>query len=452
MRLDTIAAISTPQGRGGIGIIRISGPLALSIASKVLKTKINLTSLQSSDSRHFIHGYFLDEGRVLDEVLVACMPSCKSFTGEPTVEINCHGGRAILASAMEAIVSSGARPADPGEFTRRAFLNGKLDLIQAEAINDMINARTKKGVQAAWKHLEGGLSQQCQALREQLVRIFSEIQASIDFDVLESREWEKNISSMIETMEQMLKASSGSKFIQQGCWIALTGLPNSGKSSIFNSMLHYDRSIVCDIPGTTRDHITETIEIEGIEVRLTDTAGIRETSDLIEKTSIERSLQQVDAADIVIYVVDQSQILDKPQIDHIRERQGKQILVFNKSDLPAHPSVEIFVGTNQDFAGIHVSALTKDGIDELMDHLSEMVVALTPDIENPVVTNLRQTKLMTEAKTSLHLARTMIAGKRELDLVSDEIQHSIKSLEEIIGIVEDDMILDQIFSKFCIGK
>jgi tRNA modification GTPase len=458
MRLDTIAAISTPQGRGGIGIIRISGSLALEICEQVIQTTNPISSLKSSQSRKLIHGYLLDENKdKMDEVLIAIMPPSRSYTGEMTVEINCHGGKALLEHALMSVVKSGARPADPGEFTRRALTNGKIDLIKAEAINDLINARTSKGLKVAWRQMEGGLTQKCSKIREDLISILSDIEATIDFEMDEAckdKYWIQLLNDSRELIENLLGNSRANKYLQHGCWVVLTGPPNSGKSSIFNTVLKTERSIVCELPGTTRDHISETIELDGVEVKITDTAGIRNTPDKIEAYAVERSIQQVEAADVVVYVLDQSKPIseeEKTNASRIIHEGG--ILLFNKNDLEMHASIYEFIGNQQAQGSIlSISAMTRDGVDSFLNLLTEIIVRDTSSLENPFLTNIRQTNSLEAAKSSLKEADKILTEGKGIDVASHEIRSALNVLEDILGIVTSEDVLDSIFKKFCIGK
>ena len=454
-RSDTIAAISTPQGRSGIGIIRISGPDAPELINTFIKSKFNILSLPSVQTRKLIHAQVVDHGQVLDEILLAYMPPNKSFTGESTVELNCHGGRAVLAAVLECVLKSGARLAETGEFTRRAFRNNRLNLVQAEAINDLIHARTKKAVKAAWRQLEGGLTSRCTELRTVLFDVVSEFQAEIDFEVEGSKErWIEQMKKAGAQIQTMLKSAEKSRYLTQGCWVVISGPPNAGKSSIFNDIINIERSIVCDSPGTTRDHISEILEIDGIEVRLTDTAGLRETDDKIESISIERSRQQVNSADIVVYVLDQSTALN----DHERKEAERVIaenglVVLNKCDLEISPTMKAFVAKCQNNNNVVIiSILSNYGIDAFLDKLAECISNKTKSEEDPLITNIRQTRLLESAKEGLLNALNAIEKDNKLDVAMYELQKTIESMSEIIGEISNEEILDSIFSKFCIGK
>ncbi|MBN1595432.1 tRNA uridine-5-carboxymethylaminomethyl(34) synthesis GTPase MnmE [candidate division FCPU426 bacterium] len=450
-RSDTIAALSTPLGRSGIGIIRISGPQALKVVSKFISSDLDILSLTPHHKRKMIHAYVWHEKQKLDEILLTYMPAKKAYTGETTVELNCHGGRAILAAVLELALEHGARLAEPGEFTRRAFQNGRVDLIKAEAVNELIHAHTKKAVKAAWRQMEGGLSSLCTTLRHTMKTLIMEMQAEIDFEIPHSIEkWKQEIKSMEKILEKMLQGAEKRRYFMEGCWIVIAGPTNAGKSSLFNCIVNMERSIVSDLPGTTRDHISETIELEGVEVRITDTAGVRETRDKIETISIERTKQQIHAADIIVYVIDQSSVMSKnmeTEVEKVIQENG--IIVFNKADLARDASVQVFINKASSGDFVFLSILTNYGVDVFMDRLAEKINEKTTG-DNSVITNIRQTRLLESAKTNLKRAAEEMPLK--LDASMYEIEEATKNISEIIGDISNEEILDAIFSKFCIGK
>lgn len=458
MEKDTIAAISTPQGKGGIGIVRISGPKVLEIAEQITESKLNILSFQKSHTRKLIHVYLLDQkNEKIDEILLAVMPAKKAYTGEMTVELNCHGGKAILYTALESALEAGARLARPGEFTRRAVENGRIDLAQAEAINELINARSQRTMKNAFKLVEGVLSRKCIGLRYELISVLTQMEAMINFEVYpeseKTKEWETLILRNENMIQDMARMADRNKYFNQGCWVALAGPPNAGKSSIFNALLGSDRSLICDQPGTTRDHINEGIELEGIEVRLIDTAGIRKTRNKIEKMAVDRSKEQMEKCDTIMYVLDQSKKMKKDQLKEAEKVLSQSgFVLFNKSDLKINPGVKKFIETKKNKSNVHVSAITKEGIDTLLDRLAEKIVEDSQSNESNIVTNIRQTDLLKAAAKSLKGAREILLNQDGLDIVVYEIEKAKEKIEEIIGIITKDEILENIFRKFCVGK
>ncbi len=498
MRSDSIAAISTPQGRSGIGIIRISGANVLDIIGKFVSSQYSLQKLVTAKKRKLIHARVINQDKeIIDEILLAYLPKKKSFTGEITVELNCHGGRAIMAETLKMAIRSGARLAEPGEFTRRAFENGRLDLVQVEAVNELIQARTKNAIKAAWRQMEGGLTRRCTDLREQLVTVLSEIQARTDFDhdhLAETNQytkespdfspelphplsllgrgikgegdpntphfsagmiysWDHPLRNSLDIIKKMLETAEKSKYLTHGCWVVLSGPPNAGKSSIFNSILNIERAIVSETPGTTRDHISEQIDLDGMEVRLTDTAGMRVAQDEIESISIGKSRQQRLSADIVVYIFDQSiEMSDYEQNEAETVLKQEGFVVFNKSDLEMHKTVKKFSQRNKSNKVFYVSALNKTGIEQFLDQMSEEINEKSLYSENTITLNMRQTQALEKAKKAITEAREILGTSRNLDLAMFELQEGIKALQEIIGEVSTDEILNNIFSKFCIGK
>lgn len=458
MRSDSIAAISTPQGRSGIGIIRISGANVLDIIGKFVSSQYSLQKLVTAKKRKLIHARVINQDKeIIDEILLAYLPKKKSFTGEITVELNCHGGRAIMAETLKMAIRSGARLAEPGEFTRRAFENGRLDLVQVEAVNELIQARTKNAIKAAWRQMEGGLTRRCTDLREQLVTVLSEIQARTDFDhdhLAETNQtWDHPLRNSLDIIKKMLETAEKSKYLTHGCWVVLSGPPNAGKSSIFNSILNIERAIVSETPGTTRDHISEQIDLDGMEVRLTDTAGMRVAQDEIESISIGKSRQQRLSADIVVYIFDQSiEMSDYEQNEAETVLKQEGFVVFNKSDLEMHKTVKKFSQRNKSNKVFYVSALNKTGIEQFLDQMSEEINEKSLYSENTITLNMRQTQALEKAKKAITEAREILGTSRNLDLAMFELQEGIKALQEIIGEVSTDEILNNIFSRFCIGK
>lgn len=452
---DTIAAICTPCGRSGIGIIRISGNKALEIISKITITKKPINHLFSNNSRKLIHAHLVDDDNIIDEILFAIMPPGHSYTGELTVEINCHGGVELVNTSLDLVLKNGARLANRGEFTKRAVENGRIDIVQAEAINDLIMSSTKIERKIAWRQYEGGLSSLLKELKSDLINITSQNLFLLDFEgEIQERDFinlESSITELKKRMENMLLASKNSHILKQGYWVVLAGPPNSGKSSIFNYMLNISRSIVSEIPGTTRDYIMESLILNGIEIKLIDTAGIRETYNEIEKISIESSKFQMERADLILYIIDQSAKLTYEQKRFALKVIGEDgFVVFNKNDLSSDAGVIKFLEKNSDKNIINVSAKTGFNIDFLIKSIENKAHDKIALSENTIMTSERQNKLLKEAHDSLE--RISNIKNDEIDLVHYELSSAIKKIDEIFCENSDDDVFENIFRNFCVGK
>jgi tRNA modification GTPase len=450
-RSDTIAAISTPSGLGGVGIIRISGSKAVNIIEQIASTPFNLSSLISLKTRKLIHGFILDQNREkIDEVLLAFMPTEKSYTGEQTVEIHCHGGRAVLTLILNRTLESGSRLASPGEFTRRAFENGRINLIQAEAINEIIRARTGSAVKAAWRQFDGGLNTLCKKLRSNLEKIIINVQAEIDFElrINEIENINQTVAHAQKIIDDLLLQHGINKPDNSVIWITLVGPANSGKSSIFNKIVRAERSIVSDLPGTTVDYISEILEIEGKEIRITDTAGFKEPNSQIQTNSIERTIKQQQAADLVLYVVDQSQDISNYISEIYSVLNFGGMVLLNKCDLSSHYTVKKFIEDKNNNC-FFTSALYDQGIEEVLNKISEKIVF--DHGENNISINIRQKVLLLKAKEELNNCLKLIKHDY-LDMFCFHLKEAAKSLSEIIGEITTEETLELIFSRFCIGK
>ncbi len=455
-RSDTIAAISTAIGKGGIGIIRISGDDALPIVSQLVQSKIDIKSLTQLKSRKLIHAHLLDlDKQPIDEILIAFMPPDRSFTGEFTIEINCHGGIALMTMTLENLIKLGARLADPGEFTKRAWENGKFDLIKAEAINQIITAESVGALKIAWKQYNGGLTDRCLKLRTQLIEILSYLQYSIDIEnsdfIFDSSRIRNDLDYIKRDIALMISSSERNRSMAEGVWISIYGPPNVGKSSLFNSLLKLQRSIVCDIPGTTRDHVSERININGINIRLTDTAGIRETDDIIEKESIRRSYEQINTADILIYVLDGSKDISDDKIVEIEAvLDNNGLVVINKSDLEFTKSMQM-IAEKTDVNGnlIKVSASTGYNIDALESVIEKKIAERYSNIDEIMLT-MRQRQAMSSCFELLN--KVDLSDSKGLDLMSYDISNAIQKIDEITGSISSEDVLDSVFKNFCVGK
>lgn len=446
---DTIVALATPPGIGAISVIRISGPETFSKVDKIFygKKKIN------DCSTHTIHyGKIIDsKNEIIDDVLVSVFRAPNSYTGEDSVEISTHGSQYIVEKIIALLLENGVRLAEPGEFTKRAFLNGKIDLAQAEAVADIINSRTEASLKGARNQLDGILSQKVESLREKLIHTSSLIELELDFaeediEFLSVKEIVENIDSIENEIDNLLKTFSFGRIIRDGVNVALVGKPNVGKSSLLNYLLKESRAIVSEIPGTTRDIIREELSIDGILFRLYDTAGIRMTNDAIEKEGVLRSRNAVKNADIVLYLNDVKTGLDKELLNEILELSDeKKILkVVNKIDIKKNDDSQF---------DVEISAKTGEGIENLFKKLKEKAIGNQPYTEKTaIVSNIRHYNALKKAKEHLINAKKSIELKLTSEFIAVDLRNAENALGEIIGKITTDDILNNIFSKFCIGK
>lgn len=453
---DTIAAISTPMGTGGIAVIRISGDDAVKIADKVFFGSKKLSDVPT----HTVHyGFIKDKnGNKIDEVLTSVMLAPKTFTREDTVEISVHGGITVSSEALSAIVSAGARPAEPGEFTKRAFLNGRIDLSQAEAVIDIINAKTALAKDNALSQLEGSLSAEIKAMRYELVHLASQMQVIIDYpdEDLEdvSREDIENVCrGCISKAQSLLKTADGGKILRDGIRTAIAGKPNVGKSSLLNALSRSDRAIVTDIAGTTRDVIEEFVNLDGVPLLLADTAGIHDTEDVVEKIGVEKSRNAIEEAELVIAVLDGSAEIDGEDMKILEETNGKRrIVLINKSDI-SDADTERICGMANGSPVISVSAKTSDGIDKLSECIKSMYsIGSLSSSDGAVITNIRHKKALEDAADALKRAVLALSGGMPTDIASIDINAAIDSLGEITGETVSESIVNDIFHSFCVGK
>ncbi len=446
---DTIAAIATPVGVGAISIIRVSGPASIQTVEKIFKGKKGL----SDSNSHTIHyGKIAGEpGESIDDVLVSVFRNPHSYTGEDSVEISTHGNPLITEKIIKLLINEGVRPAEPGEFTRRAYLNGRIDLAQAEAVADVISARTEASLKGARNQLDGLLSQKVDSLRSMLINTSSLIELELDFaeediEFVGKSELSDKICYLINEIEQLLKTYSFGKIIRDGVAVALVGKPNVGKSSLLNYMLKESRAIVSEIPGTTRDVIREEVSIDGILFRLYDTAGIRNTIDKVEKEGVTRSREAVKNADIVIFINDVEQGIDVDIYSELLEvtQKEKIITLINKIDLNHNPEFK---------ADVYVSAKTGEGIEDLFKLLKINSLGTTIYTEkNAVVSTARHFNSLKKAKEFLTIALSSLEDNLSGEFISVDLRNAESALSEIIGIVTTDDILNNIFHNFCIGK
>jgi len=454
---ETIAALVTAMGESSVGIIRISGPDALEIASRIYFGKANLKEVASHTIQY---GYVYDEEKKkkLDEALFMIMRGPRSFTGEDVVEVQCHGGIVVMREVLCLILASGARMAEVGEFSKRAFLNGKKDLAQAESIMDLVQAKTERAVDLAMSQLQGGLSQQIQLLRADLLELIAFIQADIDYpdddiERLDTFQYKKRVMQNLESMEKLLSNAEKGKMIRDGLRVVIAGKPNVGKSSLMNAMLGHERAIVTNIPGTTRDIIEEMISINGIPMKLADTAGIRDTDDYVEQIGVEKAKQMMQQADLVLYVFDSTKEATDYDRDMIASLGNKKVIyLLNKTDLQGEIiNLESVIPNNAKV--ISISAKEKDGIENLEKIIMDMFWDGSMEVENQVlVTNIRHIRILEECREHMKGFLNGLEMGLSVDFLVIDLQNSWEKLGSITGETIEDDLLDQIFSKFCLGK
>lgn len=446
---DTIVAIATPPGPGGLGIVRLSGPLARSIAGAILRLPQN----QEWKPWRIAHAHLLDQdGAPVDEVLVSFFAAPRSYTAEDVVEISCHGSPVVLRHCVARALQAGARPAEPGEFTLRAYLNGRIDLPQAEAVRDLIHATTLYQARIAAQQLEGSVSRAVAPVKAALVELISGLEAGIDFaeddiDVAPPEEIDSRLASVLAGLERLLASYGWGRYVHEGLTLAIVGRPNAGKSSLFNALLGEDRAIVTDIPGTTRDTVSESFSLEGVPVRLVDTAGIRESADLVERLGIERTERAMAEADVTIVVLDLSLPLDDADRALLArtQNQGWRIVVGNKSDLPRR--------LQEPLEEITVSARTGERIEDLKRLI---VRRIAPEgiaaPQSGLITSARHEALLRESREAVQKAREANSLGLPHELLLLDCYAALRPLDALTGATTADDILNRIFSTFCIGK
>jgi tRNA modification GTPase len=451
---DTIAAIATPLGEGGIAVVRLSGPRSLPIADASFRPTGKSSLAPSAAPTHTIHfGKIVRQGRVVDEVLLAVMRSPRTFTREDVVEITCHGGLLPAKLVLDTLLENGARLAAPGEFTRRAFLNGRIDLAQAEAVADLIHARTELALAAANEQLAGKLSQRINLLRDDLMRTLAHIEAHIDFpdeDITpDTREQLiKRLQAGIVFIDELLRTANEGRILRRGIRAAIIGRPNVGKSSLLNQLLGHDRAIVSHIPGTTRDTIEETANVRGLPVIFIDTAGLREASDEIEIEGIRRSRSALADAELILHVLDAAETLTTADRNFLSEfAQKKRLLIRNKTDLPVR--LELPRGNS----ALDVCCLTGKGIEEVKDAIKEKVWAGEIQAEMwQVMINARHQDALQRARNGLERTTAALREGLGLELTALDLRIAANAVGEIVGKTTTDDLLDAIFSQFCLGK
>ncbi len=458
MDTDTITAISTPIGEGAIAIVRLSGPEAVKISNKLFQGN-DLTSVNS----HTIHyGKIIDPStsEVAEEVMVTIMRGPRTFTREDVVEINCHGGLASVNRLLELVLAEGARLAEPGEFTKRAFLNGRIDLSQAEAVMDLIRAKTDKAMNVALKQMDGRLSKLIQSLRQELLETVAHVEVNIDYpeyDDVEEMTLEmmvKKTNQVYVEIERLLQMAKQGKILREGISTAIIGRPNVGKSSLMNALVHENKAIVTDIPGTTRDAIEEYVNIRGVPLRLVDTAGIRETEDIVERIGVEKSRQVLKESDLILLVLNYGEELTKEDLNLFKVVEDLDIIVIvNKTDLDQKIDIDKIKHYANGRPVITTALIEEVGIDALETAIADTFFAGELDVGDlTYVSNVRHIQLLKQALQSLTDAINGIEDKMPIDLVQIDVTRTWELLGEIVGDTVQESLIDQLFSQFCLGK
>ena len=457
MKKDTIAAIATAMSSSGIGIVRISGDEAFDIIKKIYVGKNNkdLTQVKS----HTIHyGYVMDDEETIDEVLVMIMKGPHSFTGEDTVEIDCHGGVYVVKRILETVIKYGARPAEPGEFTKRAFLNGRLDLSQAEAVIDVINSKNEYALKSSVSQLKGNVQRKIKEIREEIIYHTAFIETALDDPEHISvdgygEKLKVTVDKLLGELNVLLKSSDNGRIIKEGIKTVIVGKPNAGKSSLLNVLVGEDRAIVTDIAGTTRDVLEEAIQLNGISLNIMDTAGIRDTEDVVEKIGVDKAKLYANEADLVIYVVDASRELDENDFNIIHMIQDKKaVVLLNKSDLDTVVT-ENMIKSYIEKPILSISAKEESGIRELEDTLKDMFFHGEILFNDEVyITNIRHKTALQDAYDSLVKVNVSIENNMPEDFYSIDLLDAYESLGSITGETIGEDLVNEIFSKFCMGK
>ena len=458
MKTDTIAAISTAMTASGIGIVRMSGSEVFTIIDRVYQSKGKKKKLSEVPTHTIHYGYIMDGDEMIDEVLVMVMRAPRSFTSEDTIEINCHGGVYAMKRILETVIKNGARPAEPGEFTKRAFLNGRMDLSQAEAVIDVINAKNEYALKSSVSQLRGSVMQAIKEIREQIIYHIAFIESALDDPEHISLEGyggelQQVNNKLIGKLEKLIASSEDGKMMKEGIRTVIVGKPNAGKSSLLNVLVGEDRAIVTDIAGTTRDILEETIQIHGISLNIIDTAGIRSTEDVVEKIGVSRAKDYAKDADLIIYVVDSSTELDENDSEIIEMlRSKKAIILLNKTDLQMITSEEM-LKERIDKPVIPVSAKENKGIDLLELTLKEMFFHGEISFNDEVyITNIRHKTALADALSSLRQVRESIEMGMPEDFYSIDLMSAYEELGGIIGESVGEDLVNEIFSKFCMGR
>lgn len=456
MLFDTIAAISTPRGEGGIGIVRISGNNALEILGKIFKPK-SKKNIEELKNFSINYGHLYDGKNLVDEVLVSVMKAPNTYTKEDIVEINCHGGFVITEKVLETVLKNGARISESGEFTRRAFLNGRLDLTQAEAVMDIIHGKTEKSVSLSLDQLRGDLKEQIGHLKKLVLDVAAHINVVLDYpeegiDDPLPENLVGNLREVMDTTDILIRSYDKGKMIKEGIKTAIVGKPNVGKSSILNSVLKEERAIVTHVAGTTRDVIEEVVNLKGIPLVLVDTAGIRKTDDLVENIGVEKSKQLIESADLILFVVDGSRALDEEDMRiHEAIKAEKVIGILNKIDIREDIDLSPLTKINK---WLEISAIKNQGIDEMEEEIYNHIIEenVEDSSQKITITNIRHKSALKKTKQSIENIFETIENGLPMDLMAVDIKGALDSLSEVTGEISSEDLLDHIFSNFCVGK
>jgi len=457
MEHDTIAAIATALGNSGINVIRISGDEALEIALNIFVNKNN-EKVKSFKNRYLTYGMIVDrDGKVIDEVLVSFMQKPNTFTREDVIEINCHGGILSAKKILDLIMTYNCRMAEQGEFTKRAFLNGRIDLTQAEAIIDIINAKTQSSHEISVSHLEGRLSKQINELIERIINLLANIEVNIDFpeydeDVITINKVKEESINMLNKIETLINTADTGKIYKEGIKTLIIGKPNVGKSSLMNFLLNENRAIVTEIPGTTRDTIEEQVNINGIPLNIIDTAGIRKTEDEVEKIGVEKALNKINEADLIMMVLDSSKELEEEDIEILKLIENKKVIyIKNKTDLEEKLNLDEYKNIEEKV--INISVLKNEGLEKITNTIQSMFFEGKIDLEiDLIINNARQKNLLINAAKNLEEVLNSIDNGMSIDFIEIDLKSCMENLGLIVGKAVSDDLVDKIFSDFCIGK
>ncbi len=447
---DTIAAIATPLGVGAIAIIRVSGPESIKIVNSIFKGK----DLEKIPTHTVTYGHIIDKTNIIDEVLVSIFKAPKTFTKEDVVEINTHGSIATTNKILELLLLNGCRLAEPGEFTKRAYINGRIDLLEAEGVMDIINAKSEKARKLAMNQLDGKLSSLIKSLRQDILEVLANIEVNIDYpeyeDILEMtlEDLKPKITNIENRLNELLKNSENGKMIKEGIKVAIIGKPNVGKSSLLNALLNEEKAIVTDIEGTTRDYVEGSIYLNGIPLNFIDTAGIRSTDDVVEKIGVDKSIKAIEEADLILFLLNNNEKIseeEKSLLDKINNK--KHIIIVNKNDLVKNIDID------ESLNPIYISTLNKDDINKVLDRIKELFnleELETSDLT--YISNARSIAILKEALTRLNDVKKGIENEVPIDMVEIDIKEIWNSLGKIIGETYEDELINQLFSQFCLGK